>query len=75
MDKITPSLEAATAATAKGTSIGYVSVSISGIRTHMRCVRGGLAVPAPAFLDVSGVVHSRAQRCLEDLHLRWVGQG
>ena len=40
MDKITPSLEAATATTAKGTSIGYVSASVSGIITHMHCVRG-----------------------------------
>ena len=75
MDKITPSLEAATAATAKGTSTGYVSVSISGIITHMHYVRGGLTIPAPAFLDISRVVCSRAQRCLENLHLRWVGQG
>lgn len=35
MDKITPSREAATVTTARGTSIGYVPVFVLGISTHM----------------------------------------
>lgn len=75
MDKITPSLEAATATTAKGMSIGYVPVSILGLKTHVHCVRRGLTVPAPASLDLRRVVCSWAQRYLENLRLKCVGQG
>ena len=61
MDKITPSLEAATATTAKGTSIGYVPVSVLGIITHVHCVRGGLTVSAPVFLNVSRPICSKPE--------------
>lgn len=85
MDKITPSREAATVTTAKGTSIGYVPDFVLRITTHVYlCVQeASLFPPQPLWTLVgprwgvnSQVLCCGAQMAGQRIHISgWLGQG